>query len=69
MSVRDRATDRNGSVLTAGTKVKVSGEEGQVEGTIVRVLGDYGVVTVLVPEGRAQAERMYRTSEVEAVPG
>lgn len=62
---RERTTDRNGNVITAGTKVKVIGAEGQPEGTVVRVLDDYGVLTVLIPEGRGQAERMYRTEEVE----
>ncbi len=66
-TVRERTTDRNGNELTAGTKVRVVGDEGQIEGTVVRVLGDYGVVTVLVPEGRAQVERMHRTGEVEVV--
>jgi Tfp pilus assembly protein PilP len=46
-------------------KVKVAGENGQQEGTVVRVLDDYGVLTVVVPEGRGQAERMYRIVDVE----
>ena len=65
-SVRERAVDRTGKVLAAGTKVRVVGEDGRPEGTIVRVLEDYGVVTVLL-EKPAKAERMYPTSEVEAV--
>ncbi len=64
-TARERTTDRNGNTLTAGTKVRAIGDAGEIEGTIVRVLDDYGVVTVLVPEGRAEAERMYRTWEVE----
>lgn len=64
---RERTTDRSGNTITAGTKVRVIGEDGQPEGTVVRVLDDYGVVTVLVPEGRGQAERMYRTGAVEAL--
>jgi hypothetical protein len=47
-------------------KVKVVGANGQLEGTVVRVLDDYGVLTVLVPEGRGQAERMFRINDVEA---
>lgn len=66
-AARERTTDRNGTAITAGMKVKVIGEDGQPEGTVVRVLDDYGVVTVLVPEGRGQAERMYRTGEVAAL--
>jgi hypothetical protein len=48
-------------------KVKVAGENGRQEGTVVRVLHDYGVLTVVVPEGRSQAERMYRVVDVEVV--
>lgn len=64
---RERTTDRNGNLIKSGTKVRVIGEDGQPEGTVVRVLDDYGVVTVLMPEGRGHAERMYRTGTVEAL--
>ena len=66
-AVRERTVDRNGKPLVPGMKVKVVGESGQPEGTIVRVLDDYQVLTVVVPEGRGQAERMYRVADVEAV--
>jgi hypothetical protein len=48
-------------------KVRVAGENGMQEGTVVRVLHDYGVLTVVVPEGRGQAERMVRIVDVEVV--
>jgi hypothetical protein len=66
MVVRERSTDRRGRPLTTGTRVRVLAEQGQSEATVVRVLDDYGVVTVLF-EKPTKAERMYRTSEVEAV--
>lgn len=65
--LRQRTMDRKGKPLTPGTKVKVLDAGAQVEGTVVRVVNDYGVLTVLVPEGRGQAERMFRANDVEAV--
>ena len=67
MAARERAVDPNGRPLVPGMKVRVVGESGQPEGTIVRVLDDYQVLTVVVPEGRGQAERMYRVADVEAL--
>ena len=63
--VRDQTIDTKGRPIIAGMKVKVAGENGLLEGTVVRVLHDYGVLTVVVPEGRGQAERMYRAADVE----
>ncbi len=62
---RERLLDRNGRPLVPGTKVKVIGESGQPEGTVIRVLDDYAVLTVVIAEGRGQVERMYRLSDVE----
>ena len=67
MMVRERTLDRRGRALTPGARVRVVGEEGQPEGTVVRVLGDYGAVTVLL-EKPSKVERLYAASEVEAVP-
>jgi len=64
---RERLLDRNGRPLVPGAKVKVIGEPGQPEGTVVRVLDDYAVLTVVIPEGRGQVERMVRAADVEAV--
>ena len=64
-AVREQTIDAKGRPIIGGMKVKVAGENGQQEGTVVRVLDDYGVLTVVVPEGRGQAERMYRIVDVE----
>lgn len=64
-AVREQTIDAKGRPIIAGMKVKVTGENGQQEGTVVRVLHDYGVLTVVVPEGRGQAERMVRIVDVE----
>jgi len=68
MKLREQVTDRNGRPLAPGTKVRVLGENGQPEGTIVRLVGDYDVVTVLIDQ-KGKTERMYRTLEVEALNG
>lgn len=64
--VREQATDRHGRPVAPGTRVRIVGEDGQPEGTVVRVLADYNVVTVLVEKG-AKSERMYPSADVEAV--
>lgn len=64
-AVRDQTIDAKGRPIIAGMKVKVTGENGTQEGTVVRVLHEYGVLTVVVPEGRGQAERMVRIVDVE----
>ncbi len=46
--------------------MRVLGEQGHPEASVVRVLDDYAVVTVQF-EKPTKAERMYRTSEVEVV--
>jgi len=66
MAARERVTDRAGRTLQAGARVRVVGEQGQPEGTVVRVLGDYGVVSVLV-EKPTKAERMYPVTDVETL--
>lgn len=68
MKPREQVTDRNGRPLAPGTKVRVVGDDGQPEGTIVRLVGDYDAVTVLIDQ-KGKTERMYRTTEVEAVDG
>jgi hypothetical protein len=64
-AAREQTIDAKGRPVVAGMKVTVAGDNGQIEGTVVRVLHDYGVLTVVVPEGRGQVERMYRSGEVE----
>lgn len=68
MKQREQATDRNGRPLVPGMKVRVVGENGQPEGTVVRLVGDYDAVTVLIDQ-KGKTERMYVSSEVEAVDG
>lgn len=68
MKQREQATDRNGRPLAPGMKVRVVGENGQPEGTLVRLVGDYDAVTVLIDQ-KGKTERMYESSEVEAVDG
>ncbi len=66
MTERERTPDRRGRPLAPGTRVRVVGEQGQPEGTVVRVLGDYSAVTVLL-EKPGKAERLYLAREVEAL--
>lgn len=66
-AVREQTIDAQGRPIIPGMKVKIALDGGQVEGTVVRVLHDYGVLTVVVPDGRAQAERMVRIVDVEVV--
>lgn len=65
-AARERATDRKGRPLTPGARVRVVGEEGTPEGSVVRVLGDYDVATVLI-EQKGKVERMYLTAEMEVL--
>lgn len=67
MTVRERGTDRNGRVLAPGAGVRVVGEDGHPEGTVVRVLPDYDVVTVVLEQKAGKTERMYPTTDVEAI--
>lgn len=64
-NMREQATDRNGHPIKPGDRVKVTAEDAQPEGTIVRVLPDYEVATVLL-EQKGKVERMYPTGELEA---
>ena len=63
--IRASAADRRGRALAPGTRVRIAAE-GQAEGTVVRVLDDYGTVTVLI-EKPAKTERRYPISEVDAL--
>ncbi|MGH2348212.1 MAG: hypothetical protein ACRDFT_01955 [bacterium] len=68
IDTRQQATDRNGRPIKPGDRVKVVGEQGQPEGTIVRVVPDYQVATVLL-EQKGRVERMYPTADLDAVTG
>lgn len=43
------------------------GEVAQPEACIGRVIGDYGVVTVMIEDRTGKAERMYACSEIEVL--
>ncbi len=66
IAVREKSTDRQGRPLAPGARVRVLAEQGSPEASVVRVLDDYGVVTVQF-EKPTKVERMYKTSEVEVV--
>ena len=66
VQMREQATDRKGHPIKPGDRVKVIAEDGQPEGTIVRVVPDYDVATVLL-EQKGKVERMYPTSDLESV--
>jgi hypothetical protein len=66
IDTREQATDRHGRPIKPGERVKVVGEQGQPEGTIVRIVPEYQVATVLL-EQKGKVERMYPAADLEAV--
>lgn len=64
---REHIKDQHERLIGPGTRVRVLVEEGHPEGTVIRVLDDYEVVTVMLEQKNAKTERMYRVSEIEAV--
>src|SRR5260370_1205070 len=46
IAVREKSTDRQGRPLAPGVRVRVLAEQGHSEASVVRVLDDYGVLTV-----------------------
>lgn len=67
MTEREQARDRTGRPLASGMKVRVIGEDGQPEGTVVRVLGDYDQATVLIEQKNQKAERLYPGRDLEVL--
>lgn len=67
MAEREQARDRTGRPLAPGMKVRVIGEDGQPEGTIIRVLGDYDQATVLIEQKNQKAERLYPGRDLEVL--
>jgi len=67
MSDREHTKDRQGRAIMPGTRVRILAEEGQPEGSVVRVLDDYGLVAVAFAQKTSKVERMYRTTEIEAL--
>jgi hypothetical protein len=66
IDTREQAADRHGRPIKPGERVKVVGEQGQPEGTIVRIVPEYQVATVLL-EQKGKVERMYPAADLEAV--
>lgn len=66
VDMREQATDRNGRTIKPGERVRVLVEDGHPEGTIVRVVPEYQVATVLLDQ-KGKVERMYPTTDIEAV--
>ncbi len=66
VGAREHIKDRAGRLIGPGTRVRLLAEEGQPEGTVVRVLDDYGAVTAILEQKNTKTERMYRLSEIEA---
>lgn len=69
MDQRHKATDRYGIPLAPGIRVRILDDDVQFEGTIVRVIGDYDRVTVLVEQRSGKAERMYPCADLEVLTG
>jgi len=66
IAVREKSTDRQGHPLAPEVRVRVLGEQGHPEASVVRVLDDYGVLTVQLDKP-TKLERMYKTSDVEVI--
>lgn len=67
MKVREQATDSHGVPLAPDLLVRVPADAGYVEARIVRVIGDYGVATVVVESKAGRAERMVPCAEIEVL--
>lgn len=67
MGAREHTKDRLGHLVMLGSRVRLLAEDGQPEGTVLRVLDDYGLVTVVIEQKTSKVERVYRTAEIEAV--
>ena len=67
VGAREHTKDRLGHPVMPGTRVRLSAEDGQPEGTVLRVLDDYGLVTVVLEQKTGKVERTYRTAEIEVV--
>ncbi len=67
MTVRQQTTDRHGRPLTPGVRVRLLAEDGQPEATVLRVLDDYNMVTVVIEQKTSKVERMHRTADIEAL--
>ncbi len=67
MKGREQATDRHGVPLAPDLPVRVPADSGDLEARIVRVIGDYGVATVVVEAKAGRTERMVPCAEIEVL--
>jgi hypothetical protein len=67
MKTREQAVDCHGFPLVPGLPVRLPDGPGQPEAHIVRILGDYDVVTVVIEERAGKVERMYPCTEIEVL--
>ncbi len=67
MKTREQAVDCRGLPLAPGLLVRLLGGAAQPEARIVRVIGDYGVVTVMIEDRTGKVERMYACAETEVL--
>lgn len=67
MKTRDQATDHRGLPLAAGLPVRWLDGAGQPEARIVRMVGDYDLVTVVMEDKAGKVERMVPCAEIELV--
>jgi hypothetical protein len=67
MNVREHATDHRGLPLAPGLSVRVLAEAGQPAAQVVRIVGDYDAVTVVLEGRTGRMERMYPCADVELV--
>jgi hypothetical protein len=67
MKTREQAVDCQGLPLAPGLLVRLLGEAAQLEARIVRVIGDYDVVTVMIEGRTGKVERMYSCAEIEVL--
>jgi hypothetical protein len=67
MKTREQAVDCQGLPLAPGLLVRLLGEAAQHEARIVRVIGDYNVVTVMIEDRTGKVERMYACAEIEVL--
>jgi hypothetical protein len=67
MKTREQAVDCQGLPLAPGLLVRLLGEAAQPEARIVRVIGDYNVVTVMIEDRTGKVERMYACAEIEVL--
>ncbi len=67
MKTREQAIDRNGLPLAPGLLVRLPDGAVQPEARVVRIIGDYDVVTVVIEDRTGKVERMYACTEIEVL--